>query len=141
VHCVFFRVFVKFGAKCCALHNWLLEEDGLDENWASGVRSEWEGELGEFGDDVEGVPNAVQNLNSNLSGFITGKKDDNMEEDLHQQETMSADSTLNDRTRIVHLLSQKFFRQRLVKHFDILWQNNDELVWPKRTGDPLPSYP
>jgi hypothetical protein len=69
---------------CCALHNWLLEEDGLDKNRESGVQSEWEGELGEFGDDVEGVPNGVQNLNSNLSGFATGNEDDDTEEDLHQ---------------------------------------------------------
>jgi hypothetical protein len=121
---------------CCALHNWLLEEDSLNKNWESGVQSEWEGELVELGDDVERVHNAVQNLSSNLSGFATGNEDDDTEEDLHQQETMPADSTLNDGTRIVHLLSQKFFHQRLVKHFDILWQNN-ELVWPKHTGNPI----
>ena len=27
-------------------HNWLLEIDGLDEKWESGVPSDWEGELG-----------------------------------------------------------------------------------------------
>jgi hypothetical protein len=26
---------------CCALHNWLLEVDGLDEQWESGVASDW----------------------------------------------------------------------------------------------------
>ena len=33
---------------CCALHNWLLEIDGLDEHWENGVPSSWEGESGQF---------------------------------------------------------------------------------------------
>jgi hypothetical protein len=46
-------------------------------------------------------------------------------------ETMSQDSTIHDGgTRIVCLLSQNFFRQRLVEHFDILWKRN-ELVKAK----------
>jgi hypothetical protein len=32
---------------CCALHNWLLEIDGLDDEWERGVPSEWEGSLGQ----------------------------------------------------------------------------------------------
>ena len=32
---------------CCALHNWLLEIDGLDRQWKDGVESEWEGAIGE----------------------------------------------------------------------------------------------
>jgi hypothetical protein len=32
---------------CCALHNWLLEIDGLDNEWDRGVPSEWEGSLGQ----------------------------------------------------------------------------------------------
>jgi hypothetical protein len=34
---------------CCALHNWLLEIEGLTEEWVGGVckvMSEWEGDLG-----------------------------------------------------------------------------------------------
>ena len=31
---------------CCALHNMLLEVDGLDEKWEEGVPSMWEGTLG-----------------------------------------------------------------------------------------------
>ena len=34
---------------CCALHNWLLELDGLNDEWVGGVWknvSEWEGDLG-----------------------------------------------------------------------------------------------
>jgi hypothetical protein len=37
------------------------------------------------------------------------------------------------RVRVVHLLSQKFFRDRLVEHFDIMYQR-DKIQWPKRRG-------
>jgi hypothetical protein len=34
---------------CCALHNWLLEHDGLNVDWNSGVlTSDWESQLGDF---------------------------------------------------------------------------------------------
>ena len=32
---------------CCALHNWLLFIDGLDDRWEEGLPSDWEGEMGE----------------------------------------------------------------------------------------------
>jgi hypothetical protein len=119
---------------CCALHNWLLDEDGLDEMWENGVPSKWEGELGQH--DEEDIPNNdMENLSHNFSGIAF----DN-DEDHNTVETMSHDSTLPDGTRIVRLLSQKFFRERLVEHFDILWKRN-ELQWPSRTGESSPTYP
>ena len=36
---------------CCALHNWLLEIDGLDKEWRHGIPSDWEGEIGEMPED------------------------------------------------------------------------------------------
>ena len=45
----------KIWMTCCALHNWLLEVDGLSEGWESGTRSEWEGELGD--NDTEDIEN------------------------------------------------------------------------------------
>ncbi len=55
---------------CCALHNWLLDIDGMNEIWVSGVRtvvSDWEGKLACF--DWEGVradiPNALARLSVN----------------------------------------------------------------------------
>ena len=47
----------KVWLTCCALHNWLLEIDGLDAGWQSQilpVPSEWEGDLVEV--DCEGLP-------------------------------------------------------------------------------------
>jgi hypothetical protein len=44
----------KIWKTCCALHNMLLEIDGLDKAWQMGVPSDWEGELGLFsGNDVK----------------------------------------------------------------------------------------
>ena len=45
---------------CCALHNMLLDVDGLSKSWNNGVRSRWEAESGEFGADD--IPFAIQRL-------------------------------------------------------------------------------
>jgi hypothetical protein len=50
---------------CCALHNWLLEIDGLDDKWTEGEASEWEGDLGIFDSTeevMENVPFDIQHL-------------------------------------------------------------------------------
>jgi hypothetical protein len=122
---------------CCALHNWLLEEDGLNEQWENGVLSDWEGELGEHDEqDVRSnilVPNAIQNLRSpaerrgyDLSGISFGN-DVDLEivgGDMVVVGGISSDdvASLDDGVRIVRKLSQKFFREKLVEHFDILWR-------------------
>ena len=43
---------------CCALHNWLLEVDGLADGWENGVKSYWETEP----DDPCDVPFAIKRL-------------------------------------------------------------------------------
>ena len=54
----------KIFLTCCALHNWLLLEDGLDSAWEDGVQSDWEGQLGLNNvQDVEyHIPDAVLSL-------------------------------------------------------------------------------
>jgi hypothetical protein len=57
----------KIWATCCALHNWLLEVDGLDDEWQGGVSSDWESEMGLH--DPEDVthyipPAAIARLNA-----------------------------------------------------------------------------
>jgi len=51
---------------CCALHNWLLDVDGLNHNFDEGVPSLYEGDFGELArpEDVEqyGLPMPVQRL-------------------------------------------------------------------------------
>ena len=142
---------------CCALHNWLLEADGLDEQWQSGVPSDWEGELGERDEQelrrysVQNIPNAIQNLQNpaashegyDLSGMSFGS-----DVDLGIFEGVVAPGEICDDdftspangVYIVRKLSQKFFRQKLVEHFDIVWRQND-LVWPQRTRRAPSNYP
>jgi hypothetical protein len=140
----------KIWMTCCALHNWLLEVDGLDEKWESGVPSEWEGELGDQDDeDIEhyGEPFALQRLHSpaarrqyDTSGIGVGK-DGIMsdEEECNTTNTYSSDSS-NEGTvyhesegtvKEVRKLSLTFFRGRLIEHFDILYRDG-KISWPRR---------
>ncbi len=48
----------KIWKTCFALHNWLLEVDGLSEKWDQGVPMEWEGDLGYH--DVEDMDQTNQ---------------------------------------------------------------------------------
>ena len=45
---------------CCALHNMLLDVDGLSKAWKNGARSHWELESGKFQD--EEIPFAIRRL-------------------------------------------------------------------------------
>jgi hypothetical protein len=46
---------------CCALHNWLLEIDGLDEPWQDGMTSSWEHELGQYDEeDIKVIQKTVR---------------------------------------------------------------------------------
>jgi hypothetical protein len=55
----------KIWKTCCALHNWLLKTDGLDERWQEGARSPWESELGQFDDeDIQLIPDEIRNRHS-----------------------------------------------------------------------------
>jgi hypothetical protein len=61
----------KIWLTCCALHNWLLEIDGLDESWEDGVPSDWEGELGNHENDglVNKYATPISRLHSAARNF------------------------------------------------------------------------
>jgi hypothetical protein len=144
----------KIWATCCALHNWLLEIDGLDDKWEQGVPSSWEGELGNFEEgDVRhyALPSAIQTLNStaefrnfDLSGMGAG--DDHAETSYVNCEVVDTAPAISASTESqtdgpisVLSLSQNYFKNKLVNHFDILfWQN--KIVWPSRTGVQAPVW-
>ena len=145
---------------CCALHNMLLEVDGLDAPW-DGTRanpSEWEGELGDL--DPEEVPLAMRRVLNpsqirNYDQTVVGLTNrDEEEEDLSRRADAVGDRTAvedalemaeedsvgdeeftgdEDEVRVVRNLSLIFFRSRLVEHFNIMFQRR-ELKWPKRRG-------
>ena len=52
---------------CCALHNMLLEVDGLSKKWDQGVSSDWE----TMDDHDEELPNAIRKLMNPSSVRIT----------------------------------------------------------------------
>jgi hypothetical protein len=69
----------KIFLTCCALHNWLLDVDGLSEPWDGGISTSaaaagqddemsgggWDGEMGQYDEEDFGVlPAAVRNLNN-----------------------------------------------------------------------------
>ena len=88
----------KIWMTCCALHNWLLEVDGLDDEWQGGVRSDWESELGlhDMDDATRFVPPAaLARLNArqlsarhyDMSGMGPGEDRDTIEENASSVST------------------------------------------------------
>lgn len=136
---------------CCALHNWLLDIDGLTGEWKEGVPvSDWEGNMGQHDDDYplnNNVPNAVARLHHNLnfrnydlSGMGPGTDIMN----LHHESFLSDDNNPLDSdsddavdneggegVTVVRNISLKFFRRKLVTHFGIMFQQN-KLRWTIR---------
>ena len=143
---------------CCALHNLLLDADGLAREWENGVPSDWEGEMGEHNssDVSKFAPNfAVRRLNNpqlrrnyDTSGMGVGSDREEDGDDQSEDEGISDDRSdernYNDRrsenqtvVRKVSDLSFHFFRDRLVEHFDILFQQN-KIRWPTRMNEDPP---
>jgi hypothetical protein len=141
---------------CCALHNWLLDIDGLDERWMQGVPSPWEGELGEFdAEDLELIPEHIRNRLElyNLSSDDIAEQDHDNSSDEHDDEEYNTNmallqtveepmlpATSGGPVRIVRKLTHDQFRSRLVDHFDILFKKN-EIKWPRRFGSRPPTMP
>ena len=137
----------KVWLTCCALHNWLLEIDGLDAGWQSQIlplTSEWEGNLGEV--DCEGLTQNVVLLttagalppcNYDTSGMGIGD-DVNPTDEIHPVDLDSDDvfdpvALAGDNIRQTSELGLGFFHSRLVEHFDILFKQN-KIQWPARRG-------
>ena len=118
----------------CTTGNWLLEIDGLLDEWSDGVpMSEWEGPLGD--NDFEGmreeIPNAIAQLSLNLDPYNFDCSGIGLGEDEHQEirsllnehdicdETQDEDCP-NDRSSsfIIILLSAAVF------HFKIIFEGN-----------------
>jgi hypothetical protein len=135
---------------CCALHNFLLTEDGMDYCWKNGVPTDWEGEAGLHNPDDVIMHSAIDRIN-NLSGnelrrydtsghgfgsdCIRWENDDDYEEfeesDHNEENEDNVHLHDNMLVRVVPKLSQDYFRDRLVEHFDILFSQK-KIVWPSR---------
>jgi hypothetical protein len=143
---------------CCALHNWLLEFDGLDDKMEGGVLAScWEGEMGGLGeftirqhasqeaiDAIHRLNNPARGLQYDWSGMGVGDEVEPIEvvptigndhDALHVRFQANAPNS----PRIVKNLPLDYFRARLIEHFDILWRQN-KVVWPARHKGPKPTY-
>ena len=131
----------KVWLTCCALHNMLIDVDGLDKPW-DGVNipnSVWDdGEFSEL--KVEEVPMALRRMLSpdmirNYDNSSVGADEGNDCVCEDDEGDNNASGRGND-VRKVRDMSLKFFRSKLVEHFDIMYEQRN-VVWPKRRG-PLP---
>ncbi len=133
---------------CCALHNWLLDIDGLSSEWTGGEvansdESEWLGELGAHdfsGVNRDRIPNAILRLSNNLtnqnfdaSGM--GPGDDVLVDRDHMPiNSDHVSDRMEDQagqsTQVVKNLTLNFFRRKLIEHFHIMWSRNN-IVWPQ----------
>ena len=142
---------------CCALHNWLLEEDGLDERWEQGIPSLWEGPegyhdvddlaaIGAIAGGVAGGVALVENHRTELqtydcSGMGHGNddEDDNIDNNTDTEEEEDAVGegadgwAAGNNVRIVRQMSGQAFRRKLVTHFDIASEKG-EVRWPKKNN-------
>lgn len=132
---------------CCALHNWLLEIDGLDQPWdgVNATTSEWTGDLGEL--DPTDVPLALRRImtpadirsydTSRVGGTATNASAVVVSDDEDTNNDTETDGVAEEVRKVRHL-SLDFFRCKLVEHFNIKFDRN-EIIWPKRSGK-KPNY-
>ena len=144
---------------CCALHNLLLESDGLDQRWEEGVQCDYETtDFNQFDtDDLRRMPNAVRELhrvytddlfaidhtsigegnvvfnaaNSDY-GSVSESNESAGDTSSDEDSTNEVDDVIvaEDGVRIVHRLPYEYFRSKLVEHFDIQFFCNN-VKWPQ----------
>ena len=115
---------------CCALHNMLLEKDGLHKNWNKGVRSNWEHSHSR--DTKKITPYAISRLNYPNTTNTKDTVNDSTTTDSFGTHisTQCKNYTVNNK-RIVAKMPLALFCRCLVNHFDIRFKQND-IVWPSR---------
>jgi len=126
---------------CCALHNWLLDIDGLNGAWKhGGPMSDWEGPMGDM--DLEGLDDGVartiarlsENLNPrNYNSSGMGPGNDLVGEEYGFCESDSEEGNEGEDTSMsltINSLSLPFFHSQLVAHLSILHERN-QIIWPK----------
>lgn len=134
---------------CCALHNFLLNEDGLDTLWEEGVLCDYDGEYGcHDAEDLHRTvhysanPLALNNFGDrhfDLSGMgftsrfpgvpsadITAS---NLPPVAPQNLFRGEDEDIID----IRSLRYEHFRNILITHFDVKWRAR-KVKWPSRNG-------
>lgn len=135
----------KVWLTCCALHNWLLEVDGLANGWENGAKSYWESEP----DNQHDIPFAIKRLRNpaksrnmnmqlrDLSGMGCGNdvqsvSIDDLDVETDMMERSEEIELIKTKGRIpIKNLSLDYFRSKLIRHFNIAFQKQ-EVMWPSR---------
>ncbi|KAI2499538.1 Plant transposon protein [Fragilaria crotonensis] len=141
---------------CCALHNHLLDVDGLSHKWDDGVPSSYENDDGEFQD--EDIPAAIRRLvdpigneghrlrtfDSLRFGFQANHEDDARDcDDDDDDDDGDNDAHLIRSGTSVKSIEFNRFRAMLIENFNIAF-HEDKLKWPKRFAKntkPVPILP
>ena len=130
---------------CCALHNWLLDIDGLS--------LPWDGELGlhDIDDGTIKIPFALSRLESSEAqrtydssgmgpGLLDNEEDLSNEDDqmIFQECAQEAQDIVNIpvnrlQENNVHELSSDEMREKLITHFNILFKQK-KIKWPRRNN-------
>lgn len=112
---------------CCALHNMLLDVDGLAEGWREGALSEYQGELGEH--DTMDIERFAPGHNSSFDISRVGR--------AFRPSSSSTDregASSSAVVRPIHQTNVSLFRRHLIDHFDAKWKSG-QIRWPSRNGD------
>lgn len=96
---------------CCALHNWLLDIDGMDEEWVAEIYE------GDSNDDTAPLP--MQRLHHSMREPRTDETNDNNTNTIY----VDNGSTQIDQTglNVVRDLSRRTFQSKLNMHLNIFW--------------------
>jgi len=138
----------KVWKTCCTMHNWLLDIDGLLQNWENGVPSEWKRPMGQHSASTVrqyATPLVLSNLhtdkqihNFDLSDAIaalhsqTFNNDDDHHDNGDSTVQESVEATANgDQCVVTRHLKLKDFRASLVEHYTIMSTQN-KVQWPER---------
>ena len=124
----------KLWLSCCALHNMLLDVDGLARNWEAGEQSDWEimhaNSLTHDKHVNFVTPFAVTRLNRDFEMEANKTQEEDIP-DLNDDDSKIFDKFTVNGKRIVSKMPLLLFRKCLVEHFNIRFQRND-ITWPRR---------
>ncbi len=117
---------------CCALHNMLLEVDGLDRRWNNGIPSDYEEEFGQH-DSISDVRNGLDaEVFSRLRNPLSYDTTSPVPNATYSENAIIVNNDFGQPTLRTDL-SMTAMRDLLVYHFNYKW-NRKEIRWPSRTG-------
>jgi hypothetical protein len=135
---------------CCALHNMLLDVDGLSAGWQNGVPSHWELAGGNFdqNDIPESIrrllsPDAIRTYDQSTCGYSCQQSNGNNSSetsDILADERGNCFALAPNAQVAVNDISLCHFRAMLVENLNVLFHEK-KVVWPKRLATKSISRP